>query len=102
MLFLHLKTRKVYEFAGLTVIEATMAVGVKYHSMGLPDMEFVRPATEFFDGRFVPFIPSEAETLGSIEGRLHQFIQPIDMMPERPHVEEEEDEQLEKPSYGKN
>ena len=79
MLFLHLKTAHVYEYLGLTVIEATMEPAVRYCPLGLPEHEFVRPAAEFFDGRFKIFIPEGTSTPGYIDhrGRGH-FNEPTD------------------------
>lgn len=64
MLFLHLKTGHVYEYKGLTIIEATMEPGVIYHAPGFEDMPFLRPAREFFDGRFKVFVPDQSFTEG--------------------------------------
>lgn len=64
MLFLHVKTGHVYQYLALTVIEATMEPGVMYCAPGFEDMPFIRPAKEFFDGRFKVFVPANSFTEG--------------------------------------
>jgi hypothetical protein len=70
MLFLHLKSGHVYEYVGLTIIEATMEPAVIYCSPGFPESTFTRPASVFFDGRFVPFIPAASALKGDVHGNL--------------------------------
>lgn len=79
MMFLHLKTSHVYEIVGLTVIEATMEPAVRYCPLGLPEHEFIRPASEFFDGRFKVFIPRGVSTPGYLDAKGRgQFTEPTD------------------------
>ena len=67
MLFLHVKSGHVYQYLALTVIEATMEPGVMYCAPGFEDMPFIRPAREFFDGRFKVFVPANSFTEGHFD-----------------------------------
>jgi hypothetical protein len=58
MLFQHKKTGHLYEFRGLTIIEKTMEPAVRYAPPYSENVEFIRPAAEFFDGRFIPYVDS--------------------------------------------
>ena len=64
MLFLHIKSGHVYQYMSLTIIEATLEPGVMYCAPGFEDMPFIRPASEFFDGRFKVFVPANSFTEG--------------------------------------
>lgn len=50
MTFVHTRTGGLYHIVNLVIIEATMQTGVVYANMD--GICFMRPASEFFDGRF--------------------------------------------------
>jgi len=60
MYFRHEKTGGSYEFLGLCIIEATWTAGVIYRAVGAGEDSIIRPAAEFFDGRFVVISEDEA------------------------------------------
>lgn len=52
-IFKHLKSGNLYKFDRLVIIEGTESVGILYKDLDNPDIFWVRPYSEFFDGRFV-------------------------------------------------
>lgn len=56
--FRHTKTGHVYRLGGIVLREADLVpLCLYYGSDGTP---WTRPAAEFFDGRFEPFLPNPA------------------------------------------
>lgn len=88
MLFLHIKSDHVYQYMSLTIIEATMEPGVMYCAPGFEDMPFIRPASEFFDGRFKIFVPVNSFTGGYFDANGRAQFGPEDGSP----VEETDEE----------
>lgn len=68
MFFKHLKSGGIYEFMGVAVNEADMKTMVMYRPFivethddgeqvaGNTNLLWLRPASEFFDGRFEPYV----------------------------------------------
>lgn len=57
-LWKHVKTGELYEIVEFGIREFDLVVQVIYKSARIAgDAVWVRPAKEFFDGRFVPFTP---------------------------------------------
>jgi hypothetical protein len=61
MNFLHLATRRLYRFNDLAVNETDNTPMVTYSGL-YSDTVWVRPAAEFFDGRFEPWHGQEDDT----------------------------------------
>lgn len=54
----HVKTGELYEIVEFGIREADLSVQVIYRSSRMNgEAIWIRPAKEFFDGRFVPFKP---------------------------------------------
>lgn len=51
MRYKHLKSGKIYKILFTAIIEKDMVPGVVYQSISTGNV-FVRPASEFYDGRF--------------------------------------------------
>lgn len=52
MKYKHLKSGKIYKVLFTVIIESDLVPGVVYQSLSTGNV-FVRPASEFYDGRFV-------------------------------------------------
>ena len=59
-LWTHVRTNDVYELLMPAVIEATQQAVVVYRSL-VTGIRWVRPSTEFYDGRFVRIGPPTAQ-----------------------------------------
>jgi hypothetical protein len=52
MLYKHLKTGGIYEILGEGIIEKTMTPAIIYRNVDDDTVNWIRPHSEFFDGRF--------------------------------------------------
>lgn len=62
MTYIHRRTRKKYTITGFTIIEATLTPAVIYSPEEDPSVSWVRPCSEFFDGRFEQIINMPVQT----------------------------------------
>tara|TARA_R110000737_G_scaffold284786_2_gene291241 strand:+ start:68 stop:310 length:243 start_codon:yes stop_codon:yes gene_type:complete len=60
--FIHIKTNSVYTIEGYCIIEANWSIGVMYKGLESNTM-IVRPAEEFFDGRFTAVTNTTTRTV---------------------------------------
>jgi hypothetical protein len=67
MQYLHTKSNGLYNFNGLVLLEGGPTIGVSYSPLYQDDVVWVRPAAEFFDGRFVPFFGNQTKITPAME-----------------------------------
>lgn len=72
-IYCHQKTGKKYEFLGMALWEPTKQTAVIYRCME-SEMVWIRPATEFFDGRFQIVLPEQKTPTFAPKKELKELI----------------------------